>query len=129
MPAEDTSNVRSPVADPDLPQLRELHVALLKRWDGHDAGGLVKEALELRETVKAAGVWIDAASERDNAQGIIDYWTSAVSSVPGQGFPALLQLDAFDRANRDRLMSHADATLDDLRATGLGNAARLVVLS
>lgn len=120
---------RSTAASPDLPELQELHLGLLKRFDALDPGSKRSEAQVMRETVKAAGEWIELPVDRDTAQGIIDYWTSAIAAMPDEVFPELLQLAPFASANLTRLLQLADAVLADLREAGAEDAARLVMLS
>jgi hypothetical protein len=114
---------------PDLPELRERHVALLTAWDGSVPRRDVADADALRAEVQAAGAWIEAPADRDAAQGIIDYWASAISAMPGQEFPSLLQLNPFDPENREAFVAHADDVLEALRQTDQEDIVRLVMLS
>ena len=59
---------------------------------------LAPAAEALRASATALGGWLDDPEERDRAQGVIDYWTSALASLPGREFPELLHLAAFDPA-------------------------------
>ena len=92
--------VDNPTApDGDTPQIgpltigtvRDQHLALMREWR-ELPGDAERAALAtaLREAVAQSGSDIESAAERDEAQGIIDYWASAIAALPGQSYPPLL---------------------------------------
>src|SRR5688572_524956 len=70
---------------------------------------LAPAAEALRAAATALGGWLDDPEERDRAQGVIDYWTSALASLPGRDFPELLHLAAFDPALPAAAVEQAEA--------------------
>ena len=82
------------------------------REDETEANGrlpLAPAAEALRAAAAALGGWLDDAEERDRAQGVIDYWTSALASLPGREFPQLLHLALFDPALPAAAVEQAEA--------------------
>lgn len=103
--------------------VRERHLALMKAWRGLDDNAARCRAVgDLRHEVAAAGAAIAMAGERDEAQGIIDYWASAVAGLPGESYPDIVMLAPYSgesarRAARSaREIYAALATEDEKRA-------------
>lgn len=79
-----------------LPAVRARHLRLMQGWSDMGDEERRQQATELRHTASALGKWLQDPAERDAAQGVVDYWTSALAGLPGQAFPDLLRLDAPD---------------------------------
>jgi hypothetical protein len=92
-------------------ELRRQHVSLLAKWrEKEDAQEKALEAEGLRQAGKALGKLLEDPAERDTAQSIIDYWTSAIATLPAQSFAELLSLDRFDESlAKDRARMVDDA--------------------
>lgn len=76
--------------------LRDDHLALMREWrELGDDGERVQRAQAIRQAVAEAGEAIEAPSERDEAQGIVDYWASAIAALQGQTYPELLSLAGY----------------------------------
>lgn len=76
--------------------VRDEHLALMRAWRGlDDPATKVARAESLREQVRRAGCDIADSAERDEAQGILDYWISAVAVLPDQPYPAFVPLDPY----------------------------------
>lgn len=85
-----------------LAGLRRRHVTLLKRWtklatverQGAMADGFRRE-------LAAAGIFFEDWADRDTIQGLVDYWTATMASLPGaRGYPELIEVAEFDPATR-----------------------------
>ena len=73
--------------------LRDRHLELMRAWRKLDSDeARVMHAAEFRVAVADGGADISAPGERDEAQGMIDYWASAIAALPGQTYPELLKL-------------------------------------
>ena len=107
MPDEaDTMDEVASVAD-----LRRQHVALLGEWRANKAcDDRARSATRLREGAKALGKLLEDTSERDTAQSIIDYWSSAIGSLPGHSLD-LTSLDGFDEDLVGQRATALDETL------------------
>src|SRR5687767_10533211 len=85
----------SPVGTLDRPpgnlcsaeELRPLHLALLREWNELDDEAKAKKAEQFRRTAAKTGAWIKSLEERDAVQGMIDYWTATVATIPDVEFP------------------------------------------
>ncbi len=76
--------------------LREDHLTLMREWlDLADDRIRAERAKALRTAVKAAGCDIGPLPDRDEAQGIVDYWASAIASLEGESYPEILKLDDY----------------------------------
>ncbi|WP_072380426.1 hypothetical protein [Novosphingobium sp. NDB2Meth1] len=92
MPAPPLLAPREPRSGPvTIGMIRDEHLALMQQWRSlpDDA---VREARAgaFREAVAACGTDLESPGERDEAQGIIDYWASAISGLKGAVYPKLL---------------------------------------
>jgi hypothetical protein len=105
--------------------LREDHLALMTRWrEIADDSERVRLAAELRRRVKEAGHDIADPLERDEAQGIVDYWASAISSLPGQSYPEILTLDPYVGEAAKRAGDSARTEFDELASEEERRVAR-----
>lgn len=77
--------------------LREKHLALMQEWrtQAGDAQRL-QRAAALRRAIRESGADIEAPAERDEAQGIVDYWASSIASLPGQTYPEMITIEAYE---------------------------------
>ena len=76
--------------------VRDEHLKLMRAWRGLDNDATkVASADRLRDQVRRAGCDIADPAERDEAQGILDYWISAVAVLPDQPYPAFVPLDPY----------------------------------
>ena len=83
--------------------VREQHLSLMTGWRAlPDDQARHARAEALREAVRDAGHDIAAPAERDEAQGIIDYWASSIAGLPGQSYPEILTLAPYSGAAADR---------------------------
>lgn len=81
--------------------LREDHLGLMREWRAlPDDETRYARAEAFRRVARDAGR--DIASERDEAQGIIDYWASAVAGLSKRTYPEILTLAPYsgDAARR-----------------------------
>lgn len=80
-----------------ISQLRDRHLALMEAWRSLGAEDDKRhQAEELRLFAKAVGKDLAGRQERDEAQGIIDYWASAIASLAGRAYPTLITLDPYE---------------------------------
>ena len=119
-----------PSEAPSLGELRERHLALLREWNQQaDAAQLpVDQAEQLRAAAEALGAWLDDAEERDRAQGIIDYWTAAITGAPNRAFPALVRLAPYDDALPQVLVGRAEAIVAPYAGTALEDDVEAMLL-
>ena len=95
--------------------LRDQHLKLMQEWRGlPDDSTRVSLATALRLQASKAGADISTASERDEAQGIIDYWGSSISSLPGQAYPDLIIVMPYEGKQADRAARSAEQVYDAL---------------
>ncbi|MDY6922954.1 MAG: hypothetical protein SWI22_03215 [Pseudomonadota bacterium] len=105
--------------------LRQDHLALMMQWrELADDGVRARKAADLRQCVKEAGQDILDRTERDEAQGIIDYWASAISSLPGESYPPILTLDAYRGESARRAGDSARRVFDALETEEERRVAR-----
>lgn len=86
---------------PTLGGLRERHLQLMRRWRSlaeASPAEAARAAEGLRAYAAAAGANISDDEGRDDAQGMIDYWTAALSGLKGARFPEFLQLAKYSGA-------------------------------
>jgi hypothetical protein len=119
--------------------VRDQHLALMREWRGLDSDAKrAVRAIAFRAEVEAAGADIEQQVERDEAQGIIDYWASEIAALPGQAYPDLLKMaeykgnnatiaaqsvrEVYDAAGNAQLM--ARSILVDLLALNEGMVVR-----
>jgi len=97
--------------------LREDHLALMRDWRGlPDDGVRAERAKAFRLIVRSAGQDIAKGSERDEAQGIIDYWASAIAGLRGESYPPILQLDDYLGESARMAGASARETFDALES-------------
>jgi len=101
----------APAPAGSLAELRDRHLDLLEQWSPDRAEALAPRAEALRLDAQALGGWLDEPDERDRAQGIIDYWTAALTGLPKRAFPEILRLDPFDPALPAGEVARAEALL------------------
>lgn len=94
--------------------LREAHVRLLREWRSGEPTTMLEQARRLREVAREAGARIADLADRDEVQGIIDYWASAISGLPGQRFPELLQIESYRNENAARAAASAEQVFNAL---------------
>ncbi|MEP7008129.1 MAG: hypothetical protein ABI810_19275 [Sphingomonas bacterium] len=95
--------------------LRDQHLKLMQEWRGlPDDSTRVSLATALRLQASKAGADISTASERDEAQGIIDYWGSSISSLPGQAYPELIVVTPYEGKQTDQAARSAEQVYDAL---------------
>jgi hypothetical protein len=75
--------------------LRDQHLALMREWQGLTDEAKRTRAADMRRIAVEAGKNIESPMERDEAQGIVDYWASAIASLPGGSYPELLTIDDY----------------------------------
>lgn len=92
MPAPPLSLSRQPGSGPvTIGMIRDEHLALMQQWRSlPDDAVRETRAGAFREAVAACGADLESPGERDEAQGIIDYWASAISGLKGAIYPKLL---------------------------------------
>ncbi|ESQ92599.1 hypothetical protein [Asticcacaulis benevestitus] len=105
----------SPPTPDTIAGLRERHLNLMQQWrDLEDDKFRSETADALRQSVHAAGVDIERTAERDEAQGIIDYWASAVAALEGHGYPVLLTLKPYEGARGRQAGASAQQAFESL---------------
>ena len=78
---------------PMITVVRDAHVSLMRQWrEIRTPDEAAKLAAALRDQVQRAGCEISSPAERDEAQGILDYWISAVAALPDQQYPSYVAL-------------------------------------
>lgn len=83
----------APPQTPTIGTLRDRHLSLMREWRELESDQLRSaRARELRQVAVDAGGSIEAPAERDEGQGIVDYWASAIAGLPGETYPDLLEL-------------------------------------
>ena len=102
-----------------LPAVRARHLRLLQGWHALDDHKRQEEATALRHTTSDLGKWLQDPAERDTAQGIVDYWTSALAGLPGQPFPDLLRLAEADPGAGPAVEARALTVYDERRTLGM----------
>lgn len=79
--------------------VRDQHLGLLREWrDLASDKQRLERAAALRDAVAEAGKDIELPAERDEAQGIIDYWASACAALPKQSYPKLVAVAEYQGA-------------------------------
>ncbi len=114
----------------DLPRtmggLREAHLRLLREWRKIAIGEQLERARLVRMIAQEAGANIADFAERDEAQGIIDYWASAISGLPEQEFPSMMRLAPYQGETATRAGASAQQTFDALDGEEDRRAARVL---
>ena len=117
---DETDTVVRPTIDPNAStvyNLRRQHVELLKAWPSLEDAAREPSAEAFRQKAAAMGTDMEDVTDRDAAQGMIDYWTATIAALPGhQGFPKLVMLAPFDEANRKKLKEHVASPFVGLNA-------------
>lgn len=105
--------------------LREAHVALMREWRvlDNDAEKAARAA-QLRERIRHAGCDIANPAERDEAQGLLDYWISAAAALPGQPYPKLDTLDEYVGTAGKRAGANARQVYEGLSSADERRVAR-----
>lgn len=110
--------------------VRDQHLALMREWrELPDDAERAALATALRKAVEHAGADIEIAVERDEAQGIIDYWASAIASLPGQTYPELLTVAEYQGARAQVAAKSVREVYDGLTPPSTKLLARKVLES
>lgn len=110
--------------------VRDQHLALMREWrELPDDAERAALATALRKAVEHAGSDIEMAVERDEAQGIIDYWASAIASLPGQTYPQLLTVAEYQGARAQVAAKSVREVYDGLTPPSTKLLARKVLES
>lgn len=117
-----------PQAAPTLSEVRSRHLDLLEDWTPDEAAALAERAEALRREARVLGRWLDDPDDRDRAQGIIDYWTASLISIPGLAFPETLHIDPFDPDLAHAAAALAEAVLTPHAGTALEQDAGEMLL-
>lgn len=107
--------------------LRDQHLSLMREW--RDLGSdevRFEQASEIRRIAVEAGRGIESPAERDEAQGIVDYWASAISGLSGQSYPELLSLSAYVSAQATSTGRSVRETYEALRPPEAQRLARSI---
>jgi len=81
-----------------IASLREDHLSLMEAWYDEKRLSVEEKAQRAeatRKNIQKAGKDIQPAKERNEAQGIIDYWASSIAALPEQTYPEILTLHAY----------------------------------
>jgi hypothetical protein len=118
----------TPVDRPEtIGTLRDRHLNLMRRWRGLAADEeRAQLAGTLRKEAQRAGANIGVGSERDEAQGIIDYWASSMASLPGQPYPELLVLAPYQGKQAQQAAASAEAVYEALDTPEKQRVARCI---
>jgi hypothetical protein len=94
-----------------LTELREQHVALLALWRDEpvEGDGKAARAEALHDAAVALGAWLEDEDERIVAQGVLDYWASALDRLRGEATVAPALLRPFDAEAASRRAAEAAA--------------------
>ena len=80
-------------------ELRSLHLDLLRQWNDLADEEKRKRAEEFRHEAARAGSYIKSPEDRDAVQGMIDYWSATIASLPTvERYPEAVPLADFDAA-------------------------------
>jgi len=78
---------------PTIGTVRDQHLSLMREWrELKTDNDRVRMATDMRRIAAEAGRNIESAAERDEAQGIIDYWASAIAALEKHSYPELLSV-------------------------------------
>jgi hypothetical protein len=111
-----------------LADVRDRHLDLLEEWSPERAEALAPAAEALRVDAQALGGWVDEPDERDRAQGIVDYWTAALTGLQGRPFPEILRLAPFDPSLPAGEVARAEEILAPLAGTPLQTEVEQMLL-
>lgn len=75
--------------------VRDRHLSLMREWRELNDADRLEQANAMRRLGVDAGRNIESPLERDEAQGIVDYWASAMAGLPGGTYPELLRIGAY----------------------------------
>ncbi|MEH0198820.1 hypothetical protein V7S57_22825 [Caulobacter sp. CCNWLY153] len=108
-----------------LPAVRAEHLRLLQGWSDMGDDERRRKATALRHTASDLGKWLQDPAERDTAQGVVDYWTSALAGLPDEPFPDLLRLAAADPEAGAAVEARARTVYDGLTPDEQDQARKL----
>jgi DNA/RNA endonuclease G (NUC1) len=92
----DTATLEKP---PSVEDLRSMHLDLLRRWADLTDKQKRKQAEDFRHEAARAGAYIKSLEDRDTVQGLIDYWSGTIASLPTVvQYPEAVLLDDFNTA-------------------------------
>jgi hypothetical protein len=111
-----------------LSNVRDEHIELLSICDDLPLDARKERTRALRQRIVEAGAWIEDPGERDAAQGLLDYWTSALSTLPGEAFPELLRIKSFVEANGEAARDRAESAVDELQNEAAEAAAERLIM-
>jgi len=110
--------------------LRDQHLALMREWQGLTDEDKRTRAADMRRIAVEAGKNIESPMERDEAQGIVDYWASAIASLPGGSYPELLTIDDYtstQAVDAGRSVCEAYEALQPQEAQRLADAVKQIL--
>jgi len=118
----DTKTVDAPLDKPSSAEaLRTLHLGLLRQWGDLSDDKKRKRAEEFRQEAARAGAYIKSPEDRDAVQGLIDYWSATIASLPTvEAYPDAVPLADFNAATVQK--EHGRCPFVQLNPFGIGDA-------